>query len=69
MKKIIESVDTDYVDPCCELCKFSGGTKLDHDFVISSFPYKNLDPNAKTTIIVKGPFREREYNIDLYWIK
>lgn len=68
-ERIIKSVDTDYEDPCCELCKFDGGNRYDHDFVTSSFLYSNLDPNAKTTIIVKGPFREREYNIDLSRIK
>ncbi|MEK6767269.1 MAG: hypothetical protein AABY49_13740 [Planctomycetota bacterium] len=68
-EKIIEPVDTDYEDPCCELCRFDSGNRYDHDFVTSSFIYSNLDPNAKTTIIIKGPFREREYNIDLSGIK
>ncbi|MFQ5714893.1 MAG: hypothetical protein ACE5GU_12755 [Candidatus Scalinduaceae bacterium] len=68
-EQIIEPVNTDYEDPCCELCRFSGGNRYDHDFVTSSFLYRNLDPNSKTTIIVKGPYREREYNIDLSRIK
>jgi len=68
-ENIIEPVDIDYEDPCCELCKFDGGNRYDHDFVTSNFLYSNLDPNAKTTIIVKGPYREREYNIDLSRIK
>jgi hypothetical protein len=68
-KNIIEPVNTDYEDPCYELCRFVGGNRYDHDFVTSSFHYSNLDPNAKTIIIVKGPFREREYNIDLSGMK
>ena len=52
-EKIIEPVDTDYEDPCCELCRFDSGNRYDHDFVTSSFIYSNLDPNAKTTIIIK----------------
>lgn len=68
-EKIIESVNVDYVDPCCELCKFSGGNRDKHDFVTSSFSYSNLDPHAKTTIIIKGPYHEREYNVNLSKIK
>lgn len=68
-ENIIEPVNTDYEDPCCELCRFDGGNRYDHDFVTSSFLYSNLDPNAETIIIVKGPYREREYNIDLSRIK
>jgi hypothetical protein len=66
---IIEPVNTDYEDPCCELCKFDGGNRDRHDFVTSNFLYNKLDPNAKTTIIIKGPYREREYNVDLSRIK
>ncbi|ODS30346.1 MAG: hypothetical protein SCARUB_04547 [Candidatus Scalindua rubra] len=68
-EKIIKQVNIDYEDPCCELCKFDGGNRYDHDFVTSNFLYSNLDPNAKAIIIVKGPYREREYNIDLSRIK
>ena len=68
-QNIIEPANIDYVDPCCELCKFHGGDRSKHEFVTSSFLYNKLDPNAKTTIIVKGPFREREYNVDLSMIK
>ena len=68
-ENIIEPIDTDYEDPCCELCKFDGGNRYDHDFVTSSFLYSNLDPNAKAVIIVKGPFRERESSVDLSRIK
>lgn len=69
VENIIEPVNTDYEDPCCELCKFDGGNKYDHDFVTSNFLYSNLDPNAKTTIIVKGPYHERAYNVDLSRLK
>jgi len=68
-ENIIEPVDTDYEDPCCELCKFDGGNRYDHDFVTSNFLYNKLDPNTKATIIIKGPYREREYSIDLSRIK
>jgi hypothetical protein len=68
-QNIIEPVNIDYEDPCCELCKFHGGNRAKHEFVTSSFLYNKLEPNAKTTIIVKGPFREREYNVDLSMIK
>jgi len=68
-EKIIKSVDIDYEDPCCELCKHSGGTRHKHEFVTSSFPYSSIDPKAKTTIIVKGPFRDREYNVNLSRMK
>lgn len=68
-QNIIEPVNIDYEDPCCELCKFHGGNRARHEFVTSSFLYNQLDPNAKTTIIVKGPFRDREYNVDLSQIK
>jgi hypothetical protein len=68
-ENIIEPDDTDYEDPCCELCSFDGGNRYDHDFVTSNFLYKNLDPNADAIIIVKGPYRERNYNIDLSRIK
>ncbi len=67
--KIIESVDIDYEDPCCELCEHSGGTKHIHEHVTSSFPYSSIDPKAKTTIIVKGPFQDREYNVNLSKMK
>jgi hypothetical protein len=66
---IIEPANIDYEDPCCELCKFNGGNRAKHEFVTSSFLYNKLEPNAKTTIIVKGPFREKEYNVDLSMIK
>ncbi len=68
-ENIIEPVNTDYEDPCCELCKFDGGTRDKHDFVTSNFLYSNIDTNAKAIIIVKGPYREREYNVDLSRIK
>ena len=68
-QNIIEPVNIDYEDPCCELCKFHGGNKTKHEFVTSSFLYNKLELNAKTTIIIKGPFREREYNVDLSMIK
>ena len=68
-QNIIEPVNIDYEDPCCELCKFHGGNRTKHEFVTSSFLYNKLEPNTKTTIIVKGPFREKEYNIDLSMIK
>ncbi len=68
-EKIIKSVEIDYEDPCCELCKLNGGTRHNHDFVTSSFPYSSIDPKAKTTIIVKGPFRDREYNVNLSRMK
>ena len=68
-QNIIEPVNIDYEDPCCELCKFHGGNRAKHEFVTSSFLYNKLDPKAKTTIIVKGPFREKEYNVDLSRIK
>ena len=45
------------------------GDKAKHEFVTSSFLYNKLEPNAKTTIIVKGPFREKEYNVDFSMIK
>ncbi len=66
---IIEPVNIDYKDPCCELCKFHGGNKAKHEFVTSSFLYNKLDPNEKTTIIVKGPFSEKKYSVDLAMIK
>ncbi len=68
-ENIIEPVNTDYEDPCCELCKFDGGTRDKHDFVTSNFLYSKIDTNAKAIIIVKGPFREKEYNIDLSRVK
>ncbi len=68
-QNIIEPVNIDYEDTCCELCKFHGGNRAEHEFVTSSFLYNKLDPYAKTTIIVKGPFREKEYNVDLSMIK
>ncbi len=68
-ESIIEPDDTDYEDPCCELCSFDGGNRDRHDFVTSNFLYNKLNPNVKSTIIVKGPFHEREYNIDLSRIK
>ena len=68
-QNIIEPVNIDYEDPCCELCKFHGGNRAKHEFVTSSFLYNKLEPNAKTTIIIKGTFREREYNVDLSRIK
>ena len=68
-QNIIEPANIDYVDPCCELCKFHGGDRAKHEFVTSSFLYNKLDPKAKTTIIIKGHFREREYNVDLSRIK
>ncbi|MHC4321529.1 MAG: hypothetical protein ACYST3_04565 [Planctomycetota bacterium] len=68
-KNIIEPVNIDYEDPCCELCKFHGGTKTRHEFVTFSFLYNKLNPNAKTTIIVKDPFHDREYNVDLSKVK
>ncbi len=68
-QNIIEPVNIDYEDPCCELCKFHGGNRAKHEFVTSSFLYNKLEPNAKTTIIVKGPFREREYHVDLSKVK
>ena len=68
-ENIITPVKTDYEDPCCELCKFDGGTRDRHDFVTSEFLYNKLDPNAKTSIIVEGPFHEREYIVDLSRIK
>ncbi len=68
-ENIIEPVNTDYEDPCCELCKLDGGTRDKHDFVTSNFLYSNIDTNAKAIIIIKGPFREREYYIDLSRIK
>ncbi len=68
-QNIIEPVNIDYEDPCCELCKFHGGNRAKHEFVTSSFLYNKLEPNAKTTVIVKGPFHDREYNVDLSKIK
>jgi hypothetical protein len=68
-QKIIESGKRDYDDPCCELCKFHGGTKAKHEFVTSSSLYNKLDPKAKTSIIVKEPFSTKEYNVDLFLIK
>ena len=68
-QNIIKPVNIDYEDPCCELCKFHGGNRDKHEFVTSSFLYNKLEPNAKTTIIVKGPFDDREYNVDLSLIK
>ncbi|MHC4269546.1 MAG: hypothetical protein ACYSTS_13885 [Planctomycetota bacterium] len=68
-QKIIEPANINYEDPCCELYKFHGGDKAKHEFVTSSFLYNQLGPNAKTIIIVKGPFREKGYNVDLSMIK
>ncbi|MBC8551212.1 MAG: hypothetical protein H8D23_16320 [Candidatus Brocadiales bacterium] len=68
-QNIIEPANIDYEDPCCELCKFHGGDRAKHEFVTSSFLYNKLEPNAKTAIIVKGPFREKRYNVDLLMIK
>ena len=68
-QNIIEPSKIDYEDPCCELCKFHGGDRAKHEFVTSSFLYNKLEPNARTTIIVKGPFREKRYNVDLSMIK
>ena len=31
-EKIIEPIETDYEDPCCELCKFDGGNRDDQVF-------------------------------------
>jgi hypothetical protein len=68
-QNIIEPVNINYEVPCCELCKFHGGNRTKHEFVTSSFLCNKLEPNAKTTIIVKGSFREKEYNVDLSMIK
>jgi hypothetical protein len=68
-KNIIEPDNIDYEDPCCELCKFHGGTKAKHEFVTSSFLFNKLDPKTKITIIVKEPFSIKEYNVDLLMIK
>ncbi len=68
-ENIIEPVNIDYEDPCCELCSFDGGNRDKHDFVTSHFLYNKLEPNTRSTIIVKGPYREREYNIDLSRMK
>ncbi len=68
-QNLIEPVNIDYEDPCCELCKFQGGNRAKHEFVTASFLNNTLVPHAKTTIIVKGPFRETEYNVDLSRIK
>lgn len=68
-QNIIEPSNIDYEVPCCELCKFHGGDRAKHEFVTSSSLYNKLDPNAKTTIIVKGPFQDKKYNVDLLMIK
>ncbi len=46
-----------------------GGNRDKHDFVTSSFLYSRFDQNAKTIIIVKSSYHEREYNVDLSRIK
>lgn len=68
-QNIIEPVNIDYEDPCCELCRYYGGNRAKHEFVTASFLYNKLEPNANTTIIVKGPFDDREYNVDLSSLK
>ena len=68
-QNIIEPVNIDYEDPCCELCRYYGGNRAKHEFVTVSFLHNKLEPTAKTTIIVKGPFDDKEYNVDLSLIK
>ena len=68
-QNIIEPVNIDYEDPCCELCRYYGGNRAKHEFVTVSFLHNKLEPTAKTTIIVKGLFDDKEYNVDLSLIK
>ncbi|MEE9487625.1 MAG: hypothetical protein V3W00_02830 [Candidatus Brocadiales bacterium] len=66
-EKMIEPVSISYLSHHCELCDFYGdkATKGEHEYVIASFPYSEIKPEMKTTVIFWNGGAERRYEVDL----
>ncbi|OHC05206.1 MAG: hypothetical protein A3G17_03245 [Planctomycetes bacterium RIFCSPLOWO2_12_FULL_50_35] len=69
--KVIEPVSIAYLDHHCEWCDFYGdkASKENHEYVIASFPYSEINPKLITTVIFWNGGSERQYEVNLSQFK